>query len=130
MSSFMMGQPVTDSVYGDGGVAADFITLSADNWTGEGHTISTDHGAELYGTYCATCHGDDGQGNGSGTDGNASGSPAAFPTDMPETYIFWRVWEGVPESVMPPFNWLLSETDIWDITAHVQDMTSTQGGGQ
>jgi mono/diheme cytochrome c family protein len=130
MASFMMGKPVTDSVYGDGSVAADFITLSADNWTGEGHTISTDHGAELYGTYCATCHGEGGQGDGPGTVGSASGAPAAFPSDLPETYIFWRVWEGVPESTMPPFTWLLSEADIWDITAHVQDMTSTQGGGQ
>jgi mono/diheme cytochrome c family protein len=130
MASFMVGKPVTASVYGDGVVAADFTTLSIDNWTGEGHTVSTDHGAELYGTYCATCHGDNGQGNGPGTVGNASAGPAAFPTDMSETYIFWRVWEGVPESIMPAFNWLLSEADIWDITAHLQDMTSTQGGGQ
>lgn len=130
MMSFMMGQPVTASVYEDGSTAADFITLSIDNWTGEGHTVSMDHGSELYGTYCATCHGDNGQGNGPGTVGNASAGPAAFPADLPETYIFWRVWDGVPESVMPPFNWLLSEADIWDITSHVQDMTSTQGGGQ
>ncbi len=130
MESSMKGKPVTSSVYGDGSIAANFITLSSDNWTGEGHTISTDNGAQLYGTYCATCHGDDGQGNGPGTIDNASAGPAAYPSDLPEAYIFWRVWDGVPESTMPPFNWLLSESDIWDITAYLQDMTSTQGSGQ
>jgi len=41
----------------------------------------------------------------------------------------WRVWEGVPQSVMPPFQWLLSERDMWDITTHVQTLTSSNGGG-
>lgn len=131
MGTWMQGQPMTENVYGQGDVAANFITLSSDNWTGEGHVISADHGSELYGTYCAACHGANGQGNGPGTQGNASGGPAAYPADMPEAYILWRVWEGVPGSQMPPFQWLLTEADIWDITAHVQDLTSAQqGGGQ
>jgi mono/diheme cytochrome c family protein len=132
MDTWMMGKAqMTSSVYGAGAVAADYATLSQDNWIGEGHVISPTHGAALFGTYCATCHGDQGQGNGPGTQNNASGGPAAYPADMSEPYIFWRISEGVPGSQMPPFQWLLSESDIWDITAHVQDLTSTQkGGGQ
>jgi mono/diheme cytochrome c family protein len=129
MQSFMMGRPINDSVYDDGQIATNFLTLSQDNWTGEGHTISTDDGAQLYGTYCATCHGANGQGNGPGTQGGASGGPAAFTQDMSDAYVFWRVWEGVPESIMPPFQWRLSNTDVWDITAYVLSITSTSGGG-
>jgi cytochrome c oxidase cbb3-type subunit 2 len=129
MATYMMGKPVTDSVYGDGAVAATFVTLSQDNWLAEGHVISSTHGADLYQTYCSTCHGEDGQGNGPGTEGNPSGSPAPFPADMGEPYIMWRMWEGVPDTIMPPFNWLLNETEMWDILAHVQQLAGSQQGG-
>lgn len=128
MGTFMAGKPATESVYGDGAVAANFVTLSSANWEAEGHVISETYGADLYSVYCATCHGPDGMGDGPGTVDNASQGPAAFPQDMGEAYIIWRIWEGVPDSMMPPFQWLLSETEIWDITAHVQQMTSTGGG--
>jgi hypothetical protein len=68
-------------------------------------------------------------GKGPGTEGNASGSPAAFPSDMGEAYIFWRVWEGVPDSLMYPFQWLLSDSDVWAITLYINDMTSTGTSG-
>jgi len=129
MDTWMMGKAkMTSSVYGDGAVAADYATLSQDNWIGEGHIISPTLGAELYSTYCATCHGDNGQGDGPGTQNNASGGPVAYPADMSQPYIFWRVSEGVPGSQMPPFQWLLPESDIWDITVHVQDLMSTKKG--
>jgi mono/diheme cytochrome c family protein len=105
------------------------VTLSQDNWLAEGHVISPTQGADLFTTYCMTCHGSDGQGNGPGTENNASQGPSPFTPDMGEPYIMWRIWEGVPESMMPPFQWLLSETDIWNITAHVQQMTQTSSGG-
>jgi mono/diheme cytochrome c family protein len=123
MGSFMAGQPVTESVY-SGEIPADFITLSQDNWTGEGHTIDLDQGQQLYSQYCATCHGDDGQGDGPGTEGNASGSPAPLPSGMEDAYVFWRIWDGVPESVMPPFHLYndISEADIWNMMAYTQQL--------
>jgi len=46
-------------------------------------------------------------------------------------YIFWRTWEGIPEGIMPPFQWLLESTDIWDVVDYLDSITSTQqGGGQ
>ncbi|MGD2078879.1 MAG: cytochrome c, partial [Chloroflexota bacterium] len=113
----------------DGAVAANFVTVSQDNWLAEGHVISETQGAVLYGTYCATCHGPDGEGNGPGTKDNASQGPAAFHQDMSEAYIMWRIWEGVPDSMMPPFQWLLSQQDMWDITAHLRQMTMSSSGG-
>ncbi len=130
MDTFMMGKPLESSVYVPGQVAADFVTLSKDNWTGEGHAISADNGGTLYETYCSPCHGATGDGAGPGTVDNSSGGPAAYPDNMEEPYIFWRTWDGVPDSTMFAFHWLLSESEIWDITTYIETFTSQQGGGQ
>ena len=127
--TFMTGKPATASVYGDGSIAADFSLASSDVYISEGHTISVTNGADQYATYCATCHGDAGQGSGPGTKGSASGGPAAFPADMGEAYIYWRIWEGVPDSTMYPFKWFLLG-DAWDIATYVDQMTSGTGGGK
>jgi mono/diheme cytochrome c family protein len=129
MDTFMMGKQATASVYGDGSIAVDFVLASSEVYVDEGHTISVTHGADLYAMYCATCHGDAGQGNGPGTEGSASGGPAAFPADMGEAYIYWRIWEGVPDSTMYPFKWFLPG-DAWDIATYVDQMTSSAGGGK
>ena len=122
---FAVGMPEVPNPSGDGATAANVITLSESDWTGEGHVISTDNGAQVYATYCATCHGDQGQGDGPGAANLPSGAPAAFAQDLPLSTIFWRVNEGVPETVMPPFNWLLSDADVWDVSITVQNMTSS-----
>jgi mono/diheme cytochrome c family protein len=127
--SFQAGTGVQNSLYSDQ-IANNVLTLSSDNWTGEGNTISADNGLVLYQTYCQGCHGDQGQGEGLGVKSLPSGGPAGFPQNLPEAYIFWRVWEGVPETIMPPFNWIISEGEIWDITAYVQQITTTSQGGQ
>lgn len=120
---------MTSSVFDSGQVPVSFVTVSSDVYISEGHTISVTLGTQLYGQYCATCHGDNGQGNGPGTQGNASQGPAAFPTDMGEPYIRWRIHEGVPESIMYPFKWLLSDSDMWDITVYLDNLTSSNHGG-
>lgn len=123
--AFVVGRPSTPSQYGNGGIAANVMTLSRDNWVGEGHVISITHGADLYATYCAVCHGDGGR----GVADVRSGSPAPYPANMDPSYTFWRTWYGVPDSVMYPFLWLLSESDVWDITTHIESLPG-QGGGQ
>ena len=127
--SFQVGMENQDSLYSDK-VANNILTLSSDNWTGEGNVISADNGQNLYTQYCEGCHGASGQGDGPGVQNLPSGGPAAYAPDLPEAYIFWRIWEGVDNAIMPPFNWLISETDIWDITAFVQQMTAAQQGGE
>ena len=128
MAAFMQGKPVTNSVFENGKIAVNYVTASSQVFLDEGHTIPKDQGPDLYAQYCATCHGDQGQGNGPGTQGNASGGPTAFASNMGEAYIFWRVWEGVPQSIMYPFQWLLSDAQIWSITLYVDSMTKTSTG--
>jgi hypothetical protein len=36
----------------------------------------------------------------------------------------------VSDSTMFPFQWLLSESEIWDITAYIETLAGQQGGGQ
>ena len=125
--AFQIGTEDTGSLFTDQ-IANNILTLSSDNWTGEGHVITLEDGQTFYGTYCAGCHGATGQGDGPGAANLPSGAPAAFPADLPEAYIFWRIWEGADNTIMPPFNWLISETEIWDLTAFVQQLTATAAG--
>ena len=133
VESFRLGKPVTASVAGDGTVAADFATLSPDNWKAEGHEISAANGADVYKTYCATCHGETGAGDGPGNAKSPSLGPSSFTAGLSVNYIFWRVWDGVPDSVMPPFARFLSDGDVWDVVMHTQKLlppasTSAKGG--
>jgi mono/diheme cytochrome c family protein len=129
MQAFRVGTPVTTSVYGNGEMPANFVLASSDVYLAEGHTFSVTHGADLYPIYCATCHGDKGQGNGEGTVDSASLGPAAFPDGMGEAYIFWRIWEGVPDSTMYPFRWFLSDEETWDLTKYL-DGSFPSGGAK
>ena len=129
LMAFQFGTEDTGSLYSDQ-IANNILTLSSDNWTGEGHVISPENGQTLYDTYCAGCHGASGQGDGPGLENLPSGAPAAYASDLPEAYIFWRIWEGVDNAIMPPFNWLIPESEIWDLTAFVQQLTATQQGGK
>ena len=122
VEAFRLGKPVTASVAGNGEVAADFATLSPDNWTGEGHVISLSRGADVFSTYCATCHGPGGDGQGYGDVNSPSGGPARFPAGLSLNYVFWRVWDGVPESVMPPFARFLSDEDVWNVVTYTQEL--------
>jgi len=130
MATFMgAGTPSNQSVYQSDQLPADFMTVTSDMFISEGYTISESQGSESYQTYCATCHGEKGEGNGPGTINSVSGGPAAFPMDIGEAYIYWRIWDGVPESTMYPFQWVLDFNEIWDITVFLNNLTSSDQGG-
>ena len=106
-----------------GEVSNNMLTLSSDNWTGEGHVISPGNGKDTYATYCQPCHGH--------VDGPPLvGGPAAYPAKMPEAYVFWRVNEGIPGTAMPPLGRLLPESDIWNVTAYLMDPKAAAQGGK
>ena len=91
---------------------------------------SLERGAELFATYCATCHGDGGMGDGPAS---AALDPAPAPIAhtsqmMGDDYLFWRVSEG---GAMEPFNsgmpaWenSLDEQARWDVLNYVQALGS------
>jgi mono/diheme cytochrome c family protein len=126
--AYIVGMPSTSSVYNNE-VPVTYLQANSAIYLDEGHTISVTHGADIYTSHCATCHGANGQGNGPATQGTPSGGPAAFPAGMPEQYIYWRIAEGVPDTVMGPFSALLSENDIWDLTKYLQNLVGGSAGG-
>jgi mono/diheme cytochrome c family protein len=89
-------------------------------------TSAVQDGKKLYQSYCISCHGDAGRG-----DGPAAPSMDPRPQDLTETvpvlsdaYLFWRITEG---GQMEPFNsgmlaWkgILTEEEIWKVVAYLR----------
>ena len=112
---------IVQSVFDNNAVAAEFALVKKGIWLDEGHVISPTHGADLYGKFCAECHAADGQGMGPGTAQFNIPSPAPFPTTMSDQYAYWRIWKGVPDTIMPPFGVMISPGDAWDLVAYMED---------
>jgi len=92
-------------------------------------------GGELFTTYCASCHGDGGMG-----DGPAAATLDPAPVAIAHTsqmlgddYLFWRITEGgqgAPfNSAMPAWKSVLSEQDRWDIINYVRALGSGTAPG-
>lgn len=87
-------------------------------------------GEELYTTYCASCHGDGGMGDGpAGTTLDPAPAPIAHTSQMlGDDYLFWRISEGgamAPfNSAMPAWEAVLDEQERWDIINYIQALGS------
>jgi len=75
-----------------------------------------DHGAELYLTYCAACHGED-------AGGRVGANLQNFPGISAEAAIEQTIRDGIPGSVMPAWAQAnggpLSDADILDISTYL-----------
>ncbi len=89
-------------------------------------------GAEIYANQCATCHGDEGLGDGPG---GASLDPPPAPLAhtgrmLADDYLFWRISEGgamAPfNSAMPAWKASLEETERWDLINYLRVMSGGQ----
>ncbi len=109
-----------------GKVAANFITLSQKDWTDEGNTIDPKQGQFLYSVYCTSCHGDKGVGLTQDKIPVGLPYPAPFAQNLPQSYVYQVLWQGVPDSLMPSFRGLLSPGDIWDMVVY---LVGSQPGG-
>lgn len=130
MSVTMMGLKKTDSQFEPNRMNAVYLTVSRDMWINDaGMTIDKISGGDAYATYCATCHGAQGKGDGPGTADSKSPGPSAFPQGMSDGYVYWRMTEGISDSTMPGFTALLDDRAIWNITAWVVDNLSAKKEG-
>ena len=84
---------------------------------------SLERGAQLYGTNCASCHGDGGMGDGpAGSALDPVPAPVAHTSQMmADDYLFWRISEGgTPfNTSMPPWK-SLDEQSRWDLINYVR----------
>jgi cytochrome c oxidase cbb3-type subunit 2/cytochrome c oxidase cbb3-type subunit I/II len=122
------GSAGTTSPYGNGAVPLPYVRTDPGIFQDEIATVTPGDAKPLYERYCATCHGKDGKGGGSGTKRLASGSPAALPKGMSLPYIFGTIRAGTPGTMMYGFEPLLSETEIWDLTAYTVELTGGKWG--
>ena len=86
-----------------------------------------DKGQPLYTKHCASCHGDEGFGEGkAGFDLNPSPALLAFVVQTPiavDSYLMWSIAEGGTDlnSGMPAFKSTLSENEIWQIVSYIRN---------
>lgn len=91
---------------------------------------SLERGEEIYTMQCATCHGDYGNGDGSGGT-NLDPAPAAIAHTsqmMSDAYLFWRITEGgiAFDTGMIPYKDILGEEDRWNVINYVRALGSGQ----
>lgn len=94
-------------------------------------TDSLARGEEIFTASCATCHGDEGQGDGPGA---AALDPAPPPLNhtvhmLSDAYLFYRISEGGSfepfNSAMPAWRDALSETDRWHVINYMRSFEDT-----
>lgn len=81
-------------------------------------------GANIFKTNCETCHGVQGHG-----DGPIAASLDPKPQNLAELqsaaaddYLFWRIAEGKAGTSMPPWKNILTEEQIWQVTAFLRTL--------
>lgn len=81
-------------------------------------------GAEIYASYCASCHGETGLG-----DGVAGASLVPPPKDLVEMqslveddYLFWRISEGSPGTAMVAWKGILTDEQIWQVVSFIRTL--------
>lgn len=81
-------------------------------------------GAEFFQTYCASCHGETGRG-----DGLAGGSLVPPPKDLSnlhplvgDDYLFWRISEGKSGTAMVAWKGILTDEQIWQTVSFIRTL--------
>lgn len=90
-------------------------------------------GAELYATYCATCHGATGQ-VAEAAARALDPRPAMFAdadmmAEASDQYLFWMLSEGSEEGAMPAWKDLLSDTERWQLVNFLRSLPREDGSG-
>lgn len=90
--------------------------------------VDGETGAALYASMCASCHGDEGMGDGPSASAlDPAPSPVAHTSTMlGDGYLYWRMAEGGAEfgTTMPAWKGSLTEADIWALIAYMRSLGS------
>ncbi len=90
--------------------------------------ISVSNGKKIYRDYCISCHGFSAQGDGELADSIEDIKPANL-TEPHTAYhtagdIYWWLTYGMPPSVMPGFNSILTEDERWDLINYLRTLSA------
>lgn len=95
-------------------------------WAGKSMPADVDanDGRQLFETYCQSCHGPRGAG-----DGAAGASLVPPPSNLIELaplvrddFLFWRINTGVEGTSMPAWGNILTELEIWQLVAFIRTL--------
>ena len=98
----------------------------------EGTMQEFDNGKMLFNLYCAQCHGETGQADGPASINSPGGyitpEPANFTesgSDFPNygRYV-WKVEEGVETTNMPPWKWVLTDNEVYQVIFYIQSFST------
>ncbi len=85
-----------------------------------------ERGAVLYRRHCALCHGERADGKGVRTVGfdraPADFTSAAWRRDTTARGNYFAIREGIAQSAMPAWKWVLDEPQTWDVVAFVRSV--------
>ncbi|RJP48457.1 MAG: cytochrome c [Anaerolineaceae bacterium] len=85
---------------------------------------AADAGALNYATYCESCHGASGLGDGPAA--AALNPPAAnlltVASQVEDDYLFWRISEGKMGTAMVGWGSVLNEEQIWQVVAYIRTL--------
>ena len=129
--SYTTGLPASGNAshYGKGDVSIPYVRTDTGIFQDEIATIVPADGKPIYEKYCSTCHGATGKGDGPGAKNLLGGAPAPLPKDMNYPYIFGVVRGGITQTHMYGFQPVLTETEIWNVTAYTVELTGGKFGG-
>jgi mono/diheme cytochrome c family protein len=81
-------------------------------------------GAEIYKTYCESCHGESGLG-----DGVAGATLVPPPKNLVELqsmveddYLFWRIQNGKTGTAMVAWKGILTDEQIWQVVSFIRTL--------
>jgi cytochrome c oxidase cbb3-type subunit I/II len=89
-------------------------------------------GKDIFTLYCAQCHGVDGQGDGPASGDVSGGYIVPVPANFTESgrdfqmygrYI-WKVKEGVETTNMPPWQYALTDNEIYQVVFYIQGFST------
>jgi len=93
------------------------------------HKVNLERGRQIYNKYCYYCHGREGRGDGAIAIG-LTPRPANFVDDVermkkPDEVLFQSIAKGIHRKgseamVMPEWDLILTEQDIWDVLGYVR----------
>lgn len=130
--SFVFGSPRTfDGALSDaeGDVFAKNV-LNAPPIAGTAQDFQS--GKDIFTLYCAQCHGDSGQGDGSASSKVPGGYIVPEPANFTESgqdfpnygRWVWKVKEGVETTNMPPWKFALSEQEVYQVILYEQSFST------
>lgn len=88
-------------------------------------------GREIYQQSCASCHGDEGYGDGpaaAGLDPKPANLHAGHVQILPDGGLFWIITYGVEGTAMPAWENVLSEEDRWHVVNYLRTFDEVERG--